>query len=72
MSPRSVLANLTNELMEESPTSVNHLSKSKAFTKKIQRARNKMLACPEIPKTWDKMMVPEELQRTASGEDLMI
>ena len=53
VSPRSVLANLTNELMEESPTSVNHLSKSKTFTKKIQRARNKMLVCPEITKTWD-------------------
>ena len=66
VSPRSALANLTNELMEESPTSVNHLSKSKTFTKKIQRARNKMLVCPEITKTWDKMMFPEEQQTQPS------
>ena len=72
VSPRSVLANLANELMEENPTSVNHLSKSKTFTKKIQRARNKLLACPEIPKTWDKNLVPEELQETASGDNFMI
>ena len=69
VSPRSVLANLTANLMTTSPLSVNHLSNSKSFTKRIQRERNKVLACAKVPKTWGEMkIIPEELQVNAAGE----
>ena len=72
VSPSPVLANPTNDLMANSPTSVNHLNKSKTFTKRVQREGNKVLACPKISKTWDNMTIPDELQKTASGVDFMV
>ena len=73
VSPRSVLANLTANLMTTSPLSVNHLSNSKSFTKRIQRERNKVLACAKVPKTWGEMkIIPEELQLNAAGEQFLI
>ena len=51
VSPRSVLANLTTELMGSSSTSINHLSKSRTFVKKLQRERKKLVTSAEIPRT---------------------
>ena len=73
VSPRSVLANLTTELMGSSSTSINHLSKSRTFVKKLQRERNKLVTSAEIPRTWDKMSdIPEELKVTAGGDEFLI
>ena len=43
VSPRTVLANLTADIMGCSSTSINHLSKTKTFVKKLQRERNKLV-----------------------------
>ena len=59
--------------MGSSPTSINHLSKSRTFVKKLQRERNKMVTSAEIPRTWDKMKdIPEELKKTAGGDEFLI
>lgn len=75
VSPRTALANLTNDVMASTSTStaVNYLSKTKTFTKKIQRARNNLLSCGDVPKTWEEMAnIPDDLKKTASGEEFLI
>ena len=72
VSPRTVLANLTSELRANNPQAVSSISKSKTFSKKIQRERKKLLACPEIPRTWQEMKVPDNLKKTSDHEDFLL
>ena len=50
VSPRTVLANLTNNLRASNPINITYMSKFSTFTKRVQRERNKLLACPDMTK----------------------
>ena len=70
--PRTIAANVTNQMMAECPLAVNFLPKYKTIARQIQRARAKESGCAVIPTDWPSMTVPDHLQRTEAGEDFLI
>lgn len=72
VAPRTILGQLATELNKVAPVAINCMPKAKAFTRKIQRARKDSLDCPAIPSTWAEMEIPENLTKTANGEQFLI
>jgi hypothetical protein len=59
--PRSVLVDITNEVVKN-PNTENYLGllpSAKTLAKNIQRKRRLNLNAPPIPRTWEDMVVPE-------------
>ena len=73
VSPRTVLGNLSTNIMGDNPNAINHLCNKDAFRKRIQRERNKLVESSEIPRTWEQMAdIPDALKVTAAGEVFLI
>ena len=74
VSPRTVLGNLTNRLGEvcQGNSAINAMPTPQALKMRINREREKNLQCPKIPHTWDQMDVPDQMKKTAGGEQFLI
>ena len=60
--PRTVLGNLTCNIVQISSRGVGAMRKSGALTKAIQRARKAKFGFPKDPQNWSEMLVPDNLK----------
>ena len=66
--PRTVLGNLTNRVAADTQSGVGEMRKSKTLQRAIQQARCKQFGFAEVPKTWEEMIIPDELANTVNGD----
>ena len=69
--PRTVLRNLTSNIVQSSSRGVGAMRKSGALTKAIQRARKAKFGFPKDPQNWSEMLVPDNLKDTKGGDKFL-
>ena len=69
--PRTVLGNLTCNIVQRSSRGVGAMRKSGALTKAIQRARKAKFGFPKDPQNWSEMLVPDNLKDTKGWDKFL-
>ena len=74
VTPRLVMTNITNKVLEEAPNGLPSISSAGALKSKLWRAKNKLNPMPKLPHTHKDIMdidFPEKLRTTKDGQDFL-
>ena len=69
--PRTVLGNLTSNIVQSSSRGVGAIRKTGALTKAMQRARKAKFGFPKYPQNWREMLVQDNLKNTKGGDKFL-
>ena len=73
--PRQILQNITEKVLADPTTretGVGSIPLMKTISRTIQKKRKTLLDCPDIPRSWEDVEVPEALKTDSSGEPWVI